>query len=634
MQQVDIKRLLEEDKVTEGMEVPYRFGYGFDVNYSIKDGLWEEDDTIRTWKLCITSPGAYSLNFIFEELLLSPDAKLYIFNPDGSMVYGPVTAEQNCSKELFLTDLVKGDEVIIHLAEPVKSAEKSTFKISRVVHAYKNLFIQSEQNKMNTEAFPGVGNALSCHNDVNCFSEWQDESHAVAMVLLASGDYLCSGSLLNNTAQNFRPFFLSAFHCVDVNENGVLSDNEITNAGNWAFRFQYKKSCNSSYVTSHVTYNRAFFRAAWQDTDFVLMELFYRPTTNVDSVSYLGWDRSDNISPFATGIHHPKGDVMKISFDEDILFVNNNTINWGSINTISPVNSHWVVDYDNGTTESGSSGSPLFNSNKRVIGQLHGGQSGCAPIIKNYGRFDLSWAGGGTDDSRLSNWLDPGDTGEMTTNTVTIPPLKFSVNSIHNSITPDNSYQFSLLSVRGLMPEYLNFYRWKWYVYETNGWKEQLYAETTGSPQSVSLYFSGNTVYYGDVYIEIKCVGTNSITGQSHTAYANVKCRTCEFDGYAGGKSSSIAYPNPVSNILNIDLDQTVAQANALESVTGAKQLKQDKTFDVRLYDSQGNLLRYKKTKGGKVEFSVSNLPNGVYFLHIYDGTNEKPEIRQIVVEH
>ncbi len=109
-----------------------------------------------------------------------------------------------------------------------------------------------------------------------------------------------------------------------------------------------------------------------------------------------------------------------------------------------------------------------------------------------------------------------------------------------------------------------------------------------------------------------------------------------EIHGNCSSYSSVSTYPNPASTILNIDFDQTaLAQSQAFaQTTTDGKQLKQDKTFDIRLYDNQGTLLRHKKTKGGKVEFNVANLPNGIYYLHIYDGVNEKPEIRQIMVEH
>ena len=88
--------------------------------------------------------------------------------------------------------------------------------------------------------------------------------------------------------------------------------------------------------------------------------------------------------------------------------------------------------------------------------------------------------------------------------------------------------------------------------------------------------------------------------------------------------SPSPAFPTPASDVLNIELVQTEdAKANG-----------KNLTYDVRLYDGYGNLLLQEFSKGGTVEFNVSKLPVGIYYLHIYDGVNEKPAIHQIMVEH
>lgn len=77
---------------------------------------------------------------------------------------------------------------------------------------------------------------------------------------------------------------------------------------------------------------------------------------------------------------------------------------------------HLHVFWDTpGTTEGGSSGSPLYSPDGRVIGQLHGGLASCtttgADHSDYYGRVFTSWTGGGANASRLSNWLDPAASG-------------------------------------------------------------------------------------------------------------------------------------------------------------------------------------------------------------------------------
>ena len=417
MQAIDTKKLIDEDREREQIgDYPFRFGYGFDVNYSLDDGIWTEENGKRIWRLKVSSKDAYSLNFIFSELALVSGAELYIYSLDGRMVYGPVTEKQNIPYgfDFFMTDLVAGEEVIVSLFEPSSVKEISKLTISKVVHSYVNMFPFDEEKSSKVEP-------LSCHNDVACFQEWTESAKGVALVLLSSGQEWCSGSLLNNTNLDYKPFFLSAFHCIDVSPyNGSLSTAEISAACNWSFRFHYKKTtCNGSVVYNHVTYNYAYFRAAFVDTDFALMELINTNLSNSD-VSFLGWDRTGTPPSKGTGIHHPRGSFMRISFDYNSLAPNGQPINWDG-GVISPINTHWDVEYDSGTTEGGSSGSPLFDQNYRIVGQLHGGASGCAPVRKRYGQFHKSWTGGGTNSTRLSNWLDPNNTGLIYLNGTRIP---------------------------------------------------------------------------------------------------------------------------------------------------------------------------------------------------------------------
>ena len=57
-------------------------------------------------------------------------------------------------------------------------------------------------------------------------------------------------------------------------------------------------------------------------------------------------------------------------------------------------------------------GSPLFDQDGRIIGQLFGGSAACSGTVDNgtldyYGRLATSWNGAGTSNTRLKDWLDP-----------------------------------------------------------------------------------------------------------------------------------------------------------------------------------------------------------------------------------
>jgi len=121
-------------------------------------------------------------------------------------------------------------------------------------------------------------------------------------------------------------------------------------------------------------------------------------------------------------------------------------------------------------------------------------------------------------------------------------------------------------------------------------------------------------------------IATLTLNGVPYGAATKPIVASCGRGGGNANSSSSyiLAYPNPVNNILTIEIDAVAAQ-NFLP-------VQAKLTFDVRLYDVQGNLLRNAKTDGGTVEFNVANLKDGIYYLHVYDGVNSTPEIHQIVI--
>ena len=70
----DIDQIRAEDLINDNnFDAPWRFGYTHSVDYGIEDGSWtvlENGD--RVWRLLISSEGALSLNFIFDDFSAYP----------------------------------------------------------------------------------------------------------------------------------------------------------------------------------------------------------------------------------------------------------------------------------------------------------------------------------------------------------------------------------------------------------------------------------------------------------------------------------------------------------------------------------------------------------------------------------
>lgn len=267
----------------------------------------------------------------------------------------------------------------------------------------------------------------SCNIDANC-TEGDDycrEKHSIAIILAPSyrsywGD--CTGSLINNTENDYSPYLLTAFHCLDYDDDNTLSSAEKNNVNSWSFKFGYlREGCNWGSVIQTKEYSGADFRSGWKPTDFALVELQTQPVsgeTNFNDVYFNGWDRTGNTPNNVTGLHHPDGDKMKVSKE------------YGSPATYSYY--FWDVDWDAGTTEGGSSGSPMFDHNRRVKGQVSIGlyplgiTDPCHPDKRTgYGKLSLSWNGGGTSDTRLKDWLDPNNKGNTTLDGIKMPNLLY-----------------------------------------------------------------------------------------------------------------------------------------------------------------------------------------------------------------
>lgn len=253
-----------------------------------------------------------------------------------------------------------------------------------------------------------------CQVDVECSegNNYQDQINSVVRILVKAGSELfwCSGVLMNAATYDCTPYVLSAMHCT--------IDSEPIDFSQFTFYFNYQKTaCGGGSSSTNQRMNGCVKRADSNDgggekgSDFVLMELNSQIPASYNAY-YAGWSAKGISSTSGVGIHHPNGDEKTISTYKSLLTSTN-------FSNAAPPNTHWQVYWSattngHGTTEGGSSGSPIFNSDGLVIGTLTGGSSSCintgSPDF--YGKMSYHWTGNpNTANQKLKAWLDPANTG-------------------------------------------------------------------------------------------------------------------------------------------------------------------------------------------------------------------------------
>ncbi len=266
------------------------------------------------------------------------------------------------------------------------------------------------------------GDSEFCEVNINCSegNDYQDVKRAVARILIRVGNFAgwCSGTLVNNTAYDYRSYFLTAEHCGIIGSNFVSA----SDLQQWTFYFNYESpDCANPPSEGNLASQRmtgASLIANSDDnggdfgSDFLLLEL-NNDVPDSFNPYYAGWNRSGEDTPEeGVAIHHPQGDIKKIS-----------TYNFPAANGSfgNTPNTHWLVQWSatangHGVTEQGSSGSAVLDENNLIRGVLTGGQPTCSDPVgfDFFGKFSYSWAqNGNADNRRLKPWLDPLNEGSL-----------------------------------------------------------------------------------------------------------------------------------------------------------------------------------------------------------------------------
>jgi hypothetical protein len=405
----DLDKLRAEDVINDQSNRPYRVAQMIDVDYCISNaGKW---DTLssgeRIWRLNIYSPDAQGLQFNYSNFHLPTGARLFIYSADKSFVKGAFTAQNNDPSGNFATEIIPGESCIVELALSPYTQEQPSFCISQIGYVYRGVdFYIPEGSRLKASG--------ACQVNVNCSPEgdnWKDVKRAVARIYMSG--YYCSGTLVNNTAQDFKNYFTTAFHCID----GI-----INTSSNWLFYFNYERSgcSNTSTLITPNTITGASVKAKTPingggDGALLLLNGTIPSTYNV---YYAGWDRRDSAVSGGASIHHPAGDRKKIATIRDKWY----SATWhGENNVVGAKNAHWYVIFaqtanGHSVSEGGSSGSGIFGNDELYRGSLSGGNSSCdIPSGSNlFGKLAYNWDKyGSTADNQFKTWLDPSNTGAV-----------------------------------------------------------------------------------------------------------------------------------------------------------------------------------------------------------------------------
>ncbi len=381
---VDLRPFLEEDaQHIPGR--PERFGAPAALDLSpFNSGAWSDlPDGDRLWRLRLNSPGALSISLIFDSFHLEPENELFIFNDDRSMVLGAFSEHNNQPDGVFAIQPVIGEAITLEFRQP-KEGAVGVFRITQLIHGYRDVYSDATAS-----ATSSAGGSCSTTVDINCpqGAPYQDLKSSVAKLIM--GGSICSGALIATTRAAQEPLFLTANHCYQASPS----------PSSWVVLFNYEAySCSGSQFDSGDSMSGATLLSTSAESDYCLVRLNSNVPTSFHPF-FPGWARTSATPTSTTGIHHPKGDVKKISHDDDAAAVWNGSTHYSSNAKM------WRVGHlEYGATQGGSSGSPLFDQNQRIVGQLYGylgSSQDCVTDNLIYGRLEHTWVSG------ANIYLDP-----------------------------------------------------------------------------------------------------------------------------------------------------------------------------------------------------------------------------------
>ena len=363
-------------------------------------------DGRHLWQLSIRSSGAAGLRLQFGDFSIG-EGRLWLHagNPQGQ-IDGPYTGKGVYQNGEFWSGTIAGDHVTVEY-EPAPNAAaegRPPFRIRRIAHHTETVAGRLNPSEGNgplveplslrpvLDAAPAPTDpAAACTLDVNCYPEWSAIESSIAFLMFEEtegpeqGTFLCSGSLVATRDNSFKPYLLTAAHCIH--------DEAAARSLQTSFAYE-TTACGAPAPAGHGSLNAGngghlLQSGTFEQGDFSLVLLPNVP----DGVMFNGWDVSDPpLGLNVVDISHPMGSYKRIAFGETVA---SSDVMIGT--DLLPANLYTSVQFFRGITQPGSSGSPLFTAPGVVVGTLTYGPDLPADVLCNgndvsgFGKFSNAY---------------------------------------------------------------------------------------------------------------------------------------------------------------------------------------------------------------------------------------------------
>ena len=332
-------------------------GFGREVPFEARDVLLSElpwvaaSDGGRSARIEIRSPNATALRVAMQLPTADPELTVTFAGAGAdAKVFGAFRAKAIARDTerfgQFWSPVLGGDVATIEFhAGPGAVLQGLALTLPRVAHQVAG---SSELRALSAKTASEIGLAQKCNIDVACAAPSAALSNAaksVAQLLFVGddgGQYVCTGTLLNDSPSTNTPYLFTAAHC--------MTSAKAAHTLN-TFWFFDAIACKNNTIPPYVQLTAgAALLGRSQDHDWALVRLDEPPPAGA-------WHSAWNAAPVplnatTTTLHHPMGDLKKWTrgYVGQSVFISDSVMH-GNFNE---------VPYTSGITEGGSSGSALL----------------------------------------------------------------------------------------------------------------------------------------------------------------------------------------------------------------------------------------------------------------------------------